>query len=212
MRLSAGPIASAIQPKPNMPTIAAAIDPVLNVVRHPAHQVLWRDFLEQGPHHGIEHGGSRPDQQHKCRRDIGDSRTLRAHRASPPTVVPLTRTCMRLCTSFFRLTASHEDAVSIPAPRADQSQPSSTGPTCNVSFAYTGRTKTNALAPKLKRAEIATSTKTMERSVKTKRKPTDRSLSTDPGAAALSRLRPTVSGLRIGIRHSAEIKKVAAFT
>src|SRR6476646_7963800 len=106
--------------------------------------------------------------------------------------------------------ASHEDAASIPAPRADQSQPSSTGPTCSDSFAYTGRTKTNALAPKLYRAEMVTNPKTVERSLNTKRNPTDRSLTNDFVSAAVFGSCRRVSLLRIGIRHNALMKNVAA--
>ena len=76
----------------------------------------------------------------------------------------------------------------MPAPRADHSQPSCIGPICSDSFAYTGRTKTNALAPKLYRAEMVTNPNTVERSLKTNRKPTeDRSPPTSPAAVCSCR-------------------------
>src|SRR4029079_5568775 len=104
------------------------------------------------------------------------------------------------------------EAANIPAPRADQSQPSCIGPTLSSSLAYTGSTHTKALAPRLKRVVMITSRNTIERLPKTNRNPTERSFTSDPAFAAFARSGEIVSLLRIGIRQSAEMRNVAAFT
>src|SRR5215831_16858601 len=173
MRLSAGPIESATQPNPDIPTMAAAIEPVLKVVSTRPMRCDGVISWSSANTTGLRTAAPAPTRITNAAAISGDSSRLRVQTASPPTVVPLTRICIRLRTSFFCLRASHEEAVSIPTPRADQSQPSWTGPTCSSSFAYTGRTNTKALAPRLYRADIITNRNTVERSPNTNRNETE---------------------------------------
>src|SRR5262249_60557015 len=91
MSLSPGPIAPASQPNPDIPTIAAAIEPVLKVVSTRPNRCDGVTSCSRAHTIGLSTAAPAPTRITNAAATSGDSSTLSVHTASTPTHVPLTR-------------------------------------------------------------------------------------------------------------------------